>query len=119
MLLMVLFLVESASWLSGAARESSHRQQLFDRLVSVADYSAKIGLAMREGEVRHPNWLDLAKLTAGYSDSLREKAGLSSLYIGLEEPPSDSSAPGYPMCIYRLVVAGDGKEIRKLYVCGE
>jgi hypothetical protein len=112
-LLMMLFLMQSASSLTKKAQETAHRQQVFDKLVSAADYTVKIGAARREGAVRHPNWLDERLLTASYADSLKEKEGLSSLYVSLGAP-----GDGYAICIYRLVVVGDGKDMHKLYVCG-
>jgi hypothetical protein len=112
--LLLLFLaMDAAAAATMRAQEASHRQQAFDRIVSAADYTVKTGAARHEAGVRYPNWLDEEAITPEYVESLRAREGLSSLYIGTHEPRED-----YPMCIYRLFVSGEGREIGKLHVCG-
>jgi hypothetical protein len=117
-------------------------QILFDKLVSIADYTVKSGAVVREGPLRHPNWIDPALLGADYENGLKEKAGLDALEIfleygdgaggdaavsGFQFPVSDGSGgPGFGRsggagrgtCIYRLVVSGPGRDISRLLVCG-
>jgi hypothetical protein len=116
-LLPVVFMLALAMKASGAlareAQESIHRQQAFDRLVSIADFTIKSGAAVHEGGYRHPNWLDEGAITPEYVESLRSQANLSALYIGDSEPEGD-----YPLCICRLYAGGESREIRRLHVCG-
>ncbi len=111
--LIVVLALDASAYIAGAAAEASRRQQLFDRLVSAADYTIKIGAARHSGETRYPNWLDESMLSPEYAESLRKREGLSSLYIGAKEPEER-----YPMCIFRLYVSGELREMRKLHVCG-
>lgn len=112
-LAMLLLVMEIEAASVKQSEEASHRQQVFDRLVSAADYTVKSGAAVRDGGTRYPNWIDERNITATYTNSLRERIGLGSLYVGLGWPGED-----YSMCIYRLVVVGEGKAIRRLFVCG-
>lgn len=111
--LMLLLLANSISSLIGDAEEASRRMQTFDKVASAADYTVKSGAARHEGGIRYPNWLDTARLTADYSASLAQRSGLSELEISLDMPEG-----GYAVCIYRIVVVGDDRGIRKLHVCG-
>ena len=110
-LLIFVFLMNAMSLVAESDRRSSEQHDVFDRLVSVADYSVKSGLARHEGDVRYPNWLD-GKIEAAYVEDLREKVGFSTLEISFTEPEMDT-------CIFRLVVVGENKEMRKLYFCGD
>jgi hypothetical protein len=112
-ILMLTLLSQAAALLSKQGKDALERQQAFDKLVSAADYTVKQGAAVHESGLRYPNWLDESGLGKGYAESLRKKEGLDELYIGLGEPDGD-----YETCIYRLVVVGPSKEIRKLFVCG-
>lgn len=116
LLLMLILIADASSSFMRSAEAAAHRQLVFDRIVSVADYTVKIGAARHEGGVRYPNWVDAGAITADYSESMRVRAGLSSLYIGLDAP--DEGGGEYPICIYRLAVVGEDLEIRKLHVCG-
>ena len=111
-LLMLLILWQVCFSFVEGSRTTMERQQMFNKLVSIADYTVKSGAVMRAGSLRYPNWLDEGLLSGDYSESLKEEAGLEELYIGMEEPPDRS------MCIYRLVVGGPDKTIKKLFVCG-
>jgi len=112
-LMMLLFVVELASHFAYDAAEKTHRQQVFNKLVSIADYTVKSGAVRRAGNVKYPNWLD-DSIGESYMDELREHAGLSRLVISFHEPRED-----YSVCIYRLVVIGDDKKVARLFVCGE
>lgn len=112
LMLMFVFLLQSMTLVSDSAREHTERTDLFDRLVSVSDYTVKSGSAKHEGMVRYPNWIEEERISGDHVESLRGKAGLSRLYISFSEPGD------YPACIYRLVVVGPEKEISKLFFCG-
>ncbi len=113
MIMLLSLALQASAMHAGAASDALSRQQLFDKLVSVADYTVESGAAVRDGGLRYPNWLDASRLTASYSAGLAEEAGLESLYIGEEKPGGD-----YAICIYRLAVYGEEKEIGRLFVCG-
>jgi len=113
LLLMFVFLLDMMSFIGHDAEQRSHSQDVFDRLVSIADYTVKTGAVKKDEKISHPNWIEEQKLTSSYTEDLRTRAGLSSLYISLQEPGD------YNTCIYRLVVTGEEKAIRRLFVCGE
>ncbi len=113
LMLMLLLALECSRLMGDWAGMKISRESLFRSVSSAADYTVKSGAAVHDGGVRHPNWLDEGALGDGYAMRLRERLGLGSLYIGLEEPETE-----YSLCIYRLVVAGQGREIRRLFVCG-
>lgn len=115
-MLMLMLLSTAVSSLMHDADEAARRQAVFGKTASVADYTVKIGAARHEGDVRYPNWLDTDRLNPEYSESMRVRAGLSRIYVGLEEP--DGGDGEFGACLYRLVVIGDDKAIRKLHVCG-
>ena len=114
-LVMLLFVLNITHLLTDNAAQRMHRQETFDKLVSVADYVVKQG-AVKTDEFgkneRHPNWLDSAKVDGALADGLRQKTGLSELSIALDSPGSG------PVCIYRIVVVDDTQRIAQLYVCG-
>lgn len=109
-MMIFVFLMQSMALAAATENERIERADIFDRLVSVADYSVKSGLAKHEGDIRHPNWVD-SKIESGYVEGLREKAGFSELEISFTDP-------GMGTCIYRLVVVGDKKAMSKIYFCG-
>jgi hypothetical protein len=86
---------------------------VFNSVASAADYTVKAGAARHEGGVRYPNWLEPGSITPEYVESLRGRAGLSELYIGLEAPDGE-----YAACIHRLVVVGEDRAIMWLHACG-
>ena len=112
--MMLLFVMELSSYLAFTVAETAHRQQLFNKLVSVADYTVKTGAVRIVDSAKYPNWLDEGKIDEPYVDGLRKDAGLSRLMISLQEPQEDFS-----FCIYRLVVVGEDKQMKRLFVCGE
>jgi hypothetical protein len=113
LLLMIFLLFQASSSLARGSEEGLRAQQRFDKLVSVADYTVKSGAVVREGGLRYLNWVDEGLITEDYIEGLRQQAGLDSLYIRMEEPEVR-----YPVCIYRIVVSGQGKAIGRLFVCG-
>ena len=91
--------------------ETNGQQEKFDKLVSVADYTVKIGAVHSEEKVRYPNWIEESRITSSYVADLKEKMELETLHISMQ--PEDGLT-----CIYRLVVAGEEKKISRLFVCG-
>jgi hypothetical protein len=124
-LLILVFTMNAAHFLTKDAIESMHRQQVFDKLVSIGDYVVKQG-AVKTGkvgaasgnipipidEVRYPNWVVKSKLDSMDTDKLRQAMNLSALSISLGKPGDGS------VCIYRIVL-DEQKEIKRLYVCGD
>ena len=108
LLLMFLFLMQMMQAMSEDIM--GEERDTFDKLVSIADYTVKVGAARKEGGLRYPNWIDGIP---DYTD-LQERSNLSRLYISLSEPEDD-----YSICIYRLVVVGDQKKIKRVFVCGD
>jgi len=108
--------MNAAQFLTRSAGEQMLNQEVFDKVVSIADYIVKQGAAktgtIGSEEVRYPNLIDSSKINAGLEQSLAAKAGLSSLTIQLDAPGDEST------CIYRIVL-DESEDIRKLYVCGE
>lgn len=111
-LLIVFLLVQSTSFLSNSNAQASHSQKIFNKLISIADYTVKSGAAIHQANIRYPNWIDEQKLDAKFMEDLRQKTDLKTLYIGT------NTQQNYPICIYRLVVVGNNKEIKKLFICG-
>lgn len=115
MTLLIMYALGLASMIGEDARSAQESQLLFDRLVSAADYSVKVGLAMRsdDGSARYPNWI-AGEPSASYVEDIREREGLRDLYISLEEPEIGD----HDTCIYRLIVVGSARDISRLHVCG-
>jgi hypothetical protein len=112
-LILLVFVMNLEAMLVKWSEDASHRQQVFDKLASAADYTVKVGVVRREGDTRYPNWVDEKNLTETYTNSLRERVGLSALHVCFGGPSDDSQ-----ICVYRLVVVGDDKAITRLFFCG-
>ncbi len=112
--MMLLFVMELSSHFTSAVAEKAHRQQVFNKLVSIADYTVKTGAVRIVDSAKYPNWLDGSKIDGPYVEGLRGDAGLSRLMVSLQEPQGEFS-----FCVYRLVVVGEGKQVKRLFVCGE
>lgn len=112
--MMVLFLMAACAFLAKQAAERMERQQAFDRLVSVADYTVKSGAVVRNGSARHPNWIDGAKIDDAYVEDLRARSGLRELQVSV----GGDGAGGAQFCIYRLAAVGGGRSIERIFVCG-
>jgi len=116
LLLMVSFTIHSSSHITERTCDYVESQVVFDKLVSIGDYMVKVGGVKKEDyglgvSKRYPNWIDEDRLGRLDVDGIKNEAGLDSLYVSLDEP-------GEGTCIYRIVVAGEEKAIRKLFVCG-
>jgi hypothetical protein len=112
-LLMIMLLMDAAFFLGENTRAEQGRRETLRKIISAADYTVKSGAAVHDGGVRYPNWLDEGGPGGQYSAELASRLGLPALYIGLAEPEG-----AYDACIYRIVVVGQEKAIRKLHVCG-
>ncbi|MBI5046921.1 hypothetical protein HZC07_04295 [Candidatus Micrarchaeota archaeon] len=121
--IMLLFTFQISAFLIKDGKYASDRQVVFDKLVSIADYTVKSGAVVSDASinVRYPNWIDETIIDAtSYGERLRTRSNLKELYISTTEPSSTLSK--FDFCIYRLVVVGSDREnlqIKKLYVCGE
>ncbi len=123
MLFILTITLSAANFLTKSSLERMDRQQVFDKLVSIADRVVKQDGVMTEcigtgfsgcENARYPNWIDRSKINNALASDLKTKAGLNSLSISLDVPGPDE----YPICIYRIVVVDSNREITKLYVCG-
>jgi len=112
-LMLVVFVMNLNSYVVHKTAEQTHQQQIFNKLVSIADYTVKSGAVRTSGDIKYPNWIDQTKLSDTYIGDLKSRAALSNLDISLGSP-SDFS-----VCIYRLVVIGDDKQIARIFVCGD
>lgn len=112
MMLMLMVCWQASHSFAEDAREGMERQERFDKLVSVADYTVKSGAVVREGGLRYPNWIEEGLLTGAYAEGLRIEAGLEELEVSLGQPGEGS------ICVYRLVVVGKEKAVGRLFVCG-
>jgi len=112
LLILILILFYTLQTVAAATRQTQERweaQQRFNKLVSVADYIVKAGAVREYHNTRYPNWIDEARLAALPLPEFQEQMNLSSLAVGF--------SPSAGSCIYRLVVVGDSKEIRRLFIC--
>lgn len=97
--------------------ENMEKQERFDRINEIADYLVRKGAVRTEdlgnGEtVVYPNWIDESRYYGIDAGKLGEKSGIENLEISISEKPERG------ICIYRLVVFGESREIRRFYVCG-
>jgi len=117
LVMMVSLILALTSTVVKESAISMHRQQVFDKLVSIADYSVEFGLAEADPDDpeggRVPNLIDRSLLTDAYADGLMERSGLGKLMISLDSPSDDMD-----ICIYRLVAEGGTRAIKRLFVCG-
>ncbi len=90
-------------------KQHIERQQIFNKLVSIADYVVKEGAAAESNDAIYPNLIDEQKLNGLDIMDIATRMGISKLKIGWQA--------GNGTCIYRLVL-DSRMEIRKLYVCG-
>jgi hypothetical protein len=114
-LMMALFIMGVSAAVAGNAAGAMHGQEVFDKVVSAADYTVKTGYA-RVGPdgLKRPNWMRDEGIDEAYVEGLRLRAGLAVLEISYTEPDS-----AHDVCIYRLVAVGDDMEIARLFACGD
>ncbi|MFH1785279.1 MAG: hypothetical protein ABH842_02535 [Candidatus Micrarchaeota archaeon] len=112
-ILIIFLLTKTISILSSTDATNARHQKIMNKIIAIADNVVKNSAAIHINDVKYPNWIDEQKLNKNLTENLREKTDLSKLYLGTN-PPSET----YPICIYRIVVTGDEKEIKQLFVCG-
>jgi len=115
-LMMIIYVMNTAQFLSSKSAEARLKQQNFDKLVSVADQLVKKSAVKNSGwsvgeEAVYPNWIDENALNGIDTKSFGKQLGLT-FTVALDTRGNGA------YCIYRIVVVGDKKEIRKLFVCG-
>ena len=116
LLLMISFTLHVSSHITERTSDYVESQIVFDKIVSIGDYLVKVGGIEKEEyglsvSKRYPNWIDEKRLESLDVDGIRRDMGLEYLRVSLDEP-------GEGTCIYRIVVTGEEKSIRKLFVCG-
>lgn len=127
-MMILLFSMQVANYLTSQSLERMHQQEVFSKIVSIADYIVKQGAAktvvignssmeiggiQAKTEVRRPNLIDESKLTSSLEHNLKAKAGLDRLSISLNSPGEGQ------VCIYRIVVIDGSDDVSLLYVCGD
>ena len=117
--LILVFTLNTAAFLNYKSTDYMERQQIFNKLVSIADSVVKqkavvveTGNLLTESS-SYPNWIDESRFNSIDRLLLANQTGLKSLSVTFDKPGQNK------YCIYRLVVVGTGKEIHKLYVCGD
>ena len=115
-LLLISFSAQFSSNIADRTYSGIESQIVFDKLVSVGDYIVKVGGVKDEayglaGKKRYPNWIDERELENVDVEGIKKEMGLNELKISLD-------VPGEGTCLYRIVVTGEEKEIRRLFICG-
>ena len=116
-LLIIIYTFTYANQLQKSYLESLEQTKLENKLVSIANLVVTNLAAKKSLEQEHdanyiqPNWIVEEELTKVDRENLRKTLNLAQLYIDWE--------PEGKNCIYRLVVFGEQKETRQLFVCGE
>ena len=114
--LIVTFTFSYAHAINKEYTANLHVSKLHNKLVSVADVTVTKLAAKKDSGLEYysrktyPNWVDQSELDRVNREELKETLNLKELFIGWEKEGSN--------CIYRVVVFGDEKEIRQLFVCG-
>jgi hypothetical protein len=109
--LIVVYTLGMHAYLNEKASSTLGRQVLFNKLVSISDYVVNRAAAKSEDGIVYPNWI-VREDFGSEESSMAGKMNMKSLSIGFGQGHGRT-------CIYRLVVFGEQKEIRKLYFCGE
>ena len=117
--LIVVYTINAHAYLTKKASSHIEQQVLFDKLVSIADYVVNNAGAKKQikdfDSIVYPNWIVEEELSRIDQGALARQMKLGKLSIGFEE---EIKAEG-KNCIFRIVVYGEYKEIKKLYICGE
>ena len=109
-LLIAIYLISYANFISEKNQNELHSQILHNKLVSVSELVVN-DLAAKKTDSVKPNWIDENELAKVNADELKKSMGLTELHVGWQ--------PDGKNCIYRIVVFGEDKEIRQLFICGE
>lgn len=117
-LLIIIYTMNVIGYIYANNSEIVSSQGQFDRLYAISDYLVKDLAAKKQlddnnfNSVAYPNWIDPAAVSGVDIGKLEAKSGISNLYIGFDMPQDKE-------CLYRLVVVGEQKEIRQLFICGD
>ncbi len=117
-LLMSVYLLNYANFLSEKSQNELRAQILHNKLVSVGELvvndlaAKKTNLLEASGANSvKPNWIDENELSNINRDRLAKDIGLVKLNIGWQADGKN--------CIYRVVAFSEQKDIRQLFICGE
>lgn len=116
-LLMGLYIMNYANLINQKNQNYLKAQVLHNKLVSISELTVndlaatKYTSIFAEASSVKPNWIDENELAKIDQEKLRKDIGLTKLKIGWDAQGNN--------CIYRIVVFGELKEIRQLYICGE
>lgn len=110
-LLIVIYLISYANFISEKNQNELRSQTLHNKLVSVSELVVNDLAARKNADSIKPNWIDENELLQINNEELKESIGLEKLYVGWQ--------PEGKNCIYRIVAFGNEKEIRQLFICGE
>jgi len=118
LILTVIFTLTAVSRIHALAESSLTEQDKFDRLVSISEYIVKEAAVKKElsdipfSSVSYPNWIESEeKLNELNIADLETRIGINNLQIGFIVRDNAT-------CIHRLVVVGEFKNIKQLFVCG-
>ena len=108
-IIMMVYTVKMTAIIWESGNMQLETQEKFDKLVSAANYLVNYGLVKKDGDKYYPNWV--IGVDGTVVEKVKEAGGFDYLHVGFEK--------GSGTCIYRLIVYGEKKEIRQLFVCGE
>ncbi|MDO8553294.1 MAG: hypothetical protein Q7S22_00675 [Candidatus Micrarchaeota archaeon] len=119
LVLTVVFTLTAISRIHSMTDISIAQQEKFDRLVSISEYVVKEAIVKKDLDIMpfsslsHPNWIESEeKLNELNIVDLETRSGINNLQIGFVARENAT-------CIYRLVVVGESKDIKQLFVCGD
>lgn len=119
-ILIVVYTLTHAAYLSDNGTKNLEAQVVFHKLVSVSDVVVKQIASEKSGggwdAKSEPNLVSAEGVAAIDTNALRDKLGLKSLSIRLSDESGTKIQSS--ICIYRIVVAGEFREIKKLLICG-
>ena len=126
-ILIVVYTLTHAAYLSDNRIRNLEEEVTFHKLVSVSDIIVKQLAVQKSGggwdSKFEPNLIDESELSSINPSAVAESIGLKSIYIGFEPHGAQSVQSGTKkqnsICVYRIVVSGEFREIRKLFICGD
>src|SRR3989338_483387 len=115
--LIVVYAMNANSYLARKATAQLNNQIIFDKLVSIGDYVVNNAGAKKElvyldssRSIVYPNWVVDEELSSIRMSDIEKQMEVKNLYIGFDNSGNSKN------CIFRLIVYGELKEIRKLYI---
>lgn len=114
-LLLVFYVFSTIFLLVEKSNNFIKDQTLFNKLVSVGDYTTELALAEKTDTSRLPNLVKKLSLSETETNNLKDTFDFKKLSVSEEQTGG--------VCIYRLVVFHsddlDLERIEKIYFCGE